>query len=78
MPEDQEHPGDELLTIAEVCERFDISRTTLHRMRARGGFPDAELSPGSTRPRFRESAVRAFIAAHPKRPGARTDLQAPD
>ncbi|MFB7574668.1 helix-turn-helix transcriptional regulator [Streptomyces sp. NPDC057611] len=73
-----EHPDDgrdELLTIGQIIQRFGVSRQTLHRWRARGRFPAPEPSPGSTRMAWRESKVAAFIAANPKRPGARTDLQ---
>jgi predicted DNA-binding transcriptional regulator AlpA len=77
VPEDQERPDDELLSIAGVCERFGVSRTTLHRLRASGRFPAPEPTQGSTRTRWRASAVAAYFDANPKRPGARTDLQDP-
>lgn len=67
---------DELLTIAEIVERFGISRQALHRLRARGIFPAPESETGSTRLRWKASAVEAHFAAHPKRPGRRTDLDA--
>lgn len=72
-----EHPDDgrdELLTITQILQRFHVSRQTLHRWRARGLFPAPEPNPGSTRMKWRESQVAAFIASNPKRPGARTDL----
>lgn len=71
----QEEGVDPLLSIAEIVKRFDVSRQTIHRQRARGLFPDPEPVSGSTRLRWRESKIAAWIAANPKRPGARTDLQ---
>jgi predicted DNA-binding transcriptional regulator AlpA len=72
-----EHPEeerDQLLTITQIIQRFGVSRQTLHRWRSRGLFPEPESPAGSTPFRWRESRVAAFIAANPKRPGARTDL----
>jgi excisionase family DNA binding protein len=66
--------GEELLTIKEIAEEFGISRQALHRLRSRGVFPSPVMTGGSTRLRFERSAVEAYFAAHPKRPGRRTDL----
>jgi predicted DNA-binding transcriptional regulator AlpA len=76
--EHQSDRRDELLTIAQIMQRFGVSRQTLHRWRSRGLFPAPEPNPGSTRMKWRESKVAAFIAANPKRPGTRTDLQSRD
>lgn len=67
--------GDKLLTIAEIVRTFQVSRQTLHTARLSGKFPPPEPAPGSTRLRWRESAVAAFFAEHPKRQGERTDLK---
>lgn len=64
-----------MLTIAQITQRFPVSRQTVHRLRARGLFPAPEPNPGSTRMKWRESKVAAYFAANPLRPGARTDLQ---
>lgn len=72
-----EHPttgGDELLSLAQIVQRYGVSRTTLHTWRSQGAFPAPEQSPGSTRLRWRQSAVDAFFATNPKRQGARTDI----
>lgn len=66
---------DELLTIADIVERFGISRQALYGLRSRGVFPAPEPGPGSTRLRWRESVVTAYFRANPKRPGRRTDLE---
>lgn len=74
----EEHPQegrDDLLTLAQISDRFGVSRQTVHTARQRGTFPAPEAAPGSTRLRWRESAVAAYFDAHPKRPGARTDLK---
>lgn len=73
----EEHPPegrDELLSLAQITQRFEVSRQTVHKARTRGEFPAPEPQPGSTRLRWRQSVVAAYFAAHPKRPGARTDL----
>ncbi|MFZ3473123.1 helix-turn-helix transcriptional regulator [Streptomyces sp. 4.24] len=78
MPNTPEEKGDrELLTMAQIMERFDISRTTLHSLRKRGQFPPSEVEPGSTRQRWDAVVVAAYFEAHPKRPGRRTDLEDP-
>lgn len=69
--------GDELLTLSQISVRFDVSRQTLHAARQRGDFPAPESTAGSTRLRWRDSAVAAYFAANPKRPGARSDLKPP-
>ncbi|WP_373305524.1 helix-turn-helix transcriptional regulator [Streptomyces inusitatus] len=69
--------GDDLLSLAQIKQRFGVSRTTIHGWRARGDFPDPEPTPGSTRLRWRESAVARFMENNPKRQGARTDLKSP-
>lgn len=65
---------DELMTIAEIVERFGVSRMTLHTARKTGAFPAPEATPGSTRLRWRSTVVAAYFEEHPKRPGRRTDL----
>lgn len=61
-----------LLTVPEIVEKHGISRQTIHAYRQRGTFPQpAPEQGGSTRLRFREDEVDAFIAANPKRPGRR-------
>ncbi|MFE3378771.1 helix-turn-helix transcriptional regulator [Streptomyces anulatus] len=74
----EEHPqdgSDELLTLAQISDRFEVSRQTVHTARQRGVFPAPEPVLGSTRLRWRQSAVEEYFAANPKRPGTRTDLQ---
>lgn len=68
--------GDELLSIAQITQRFNVSRTTLHTWRSQGVFPPPEPTVGSTRLRWKESVVSAFFATSPKAQGARTDLRA--
>lgn len=67
--------GDELLTITEISQRFEISRQALHVLRSKGVFPEPAPTRGSTRLKWREADVRAYFQAHPKRPGTRTDLR---
>jgi predicted DNA-binding transcriptional regulator AlpA len=77
-PVSDEHPTggqDTLLSLAQITQRFGVSRTTLHTLRSQGVFPDPETVPGSTRLRWRESAVAAYFEANPLRQGARTDLR---
>lgn len=71
----EEGREDELLTITQITQRFGVSRQTVHTLRIQGVFPEPESVPGSTRQKWRESAVAAFFANNPKRPGARTDLK---
>src|SRR5690606_22044402 len=52
-----EHPttgGDELLSLAQIVQRYGVSRTTLHTWRSQGVFPAPEQAPGSTRLRWRK------------------------
>lgn len=62
------------MTIAEIVERFGVSRQTLHRLRARGVFPTPVAPSGSTRLRWREDEVVQYFDENPKKPGRRTDL----
>lgn len=73
MPENPKREGSpRLLTVPEIVEKHGISRQTIHAYRQRGVFPQpAPEQGGSTRLRFREDEVDAFIAANPKRPGGR-------
>jgi len=68
------------MTIAEICAEHGVSRQTLHAIRANpdSGFPEGVVEKGSTRPKYRRSAVAAYFEAHPLRPGRRTDLERPD
>ncbi|MFE5658345.1 hypothetical protein ACFQ9H_19410 [Streptomyces sp. NPDC056517] len=72
--------GDEPMTIAEICAAHGVSRQTLHKLRAdpASGFPEPVLVAGSTRAKYPRAAVAAYFAAHPLRPGRRTDLQPGD
>lgn len=79
MPNTPEEEGArELLTIAEIVERFGVSRTTLHAARRRGAFPSPTQPPESTRNLYDADEVAAYFAANPKRPGRRTDLEGPE
>jgi transposase-like protein len=68
------------MTIAEICAEHGVSRQTLHRLRADpgSGFPEPLVIPGSTRAKYPRAAVAAYFAAHPLRPGRRTDLESDD
>lgn len=66
---------DPWLSLSQISIRFNVSRTYVHNLRARGEFPASESLPGSTREFWRESVVAAFFKANPKRQGARTDLR---
>lgn len=68
---------DSLMSIAEICAEHGVSRQTLHTIRADpdSGFPGPVIEPGSTRQRYRRSAVAAYFADRPLRPGRRTDLE---
>ncbi len=71
QPDGQEVP--ELLTIAEIANRFDVSRQTVHNLRRRGVFPPAQLAENSTRVRFDAVAVAAYFKANPKQPGKKIE-----
>ncbi len=71
QPEGQEVP--ELLTIAEIADRFEVSRQTVHNLRRRGVFPPAQLAENSTRVRFDAAAVKAYFEANPKQPGKKIE-----
>lgn len=79
MPEEPTTPksGDDLLSIAEICDEYGVSRQALHARRAdpAGGFPEGVVPPGSTRAKYRRSDLDSYFAAHPVAPGRRTDLQ---
>jgi len=81
VPENPKREGSpRLLTVPEIVEKHGISRQTIHAYRQRGVFPQpAPEQGGSTRLRFREDEVDAFVAANPKRPGGRprTDPETP-
>ncbi|MEU2730087.1 helix-turn-helix domain-containing protein [Streptomyces griseoviridis] len=64
------------MTVKEIAEEHDVSRVSIHTYRRRGTFPKPIEGEGSTRLRFRSDEVAAFFAAHPKKPGKRTDLPA--
>lgn len=63
--------GGESLTLAEICKRYDVSRTLLHTYRTRGDFPEPISTPGSTRLRYDAADVAAFFERTPKRQGKR-------
>ncbi|MER7350946.1 hypothetical protein ABT390_36685 [Streptomyces aurantiacus] len=80
MPEEPTTPpksGDDLLSIAQICTDYGVSRQTLHNRRAdpKGEFPKGVIEPGSTRPRFRRGDLDAYFGKHPVTPGRRTDLE---
>ncbi|MFD0078204.1 hypothetical protein ACFVIY_37885 [Streptomyces sp. NPDC127166] len=68
------------MTITQICDEHGVSRQTLHKLRAdaASGFPAPITVPGSTRAVYPRAAVAAYFAAHPLRPGRRTDLQSND
>lgn len=53
-----EPASDRLVTINDVCERLDISRTTVYQMRKRGALKAVQIG-GAVR--FREEDVNALI-----------------
>lgn len=63
----------ELLSIAEIAERHNVSRQTIHNLRRRGAFPDPESVPGSTRLRWNADAVDAYFEANPSQPGKKIE-----
>lgn len=78
MPNESMTPdgGDEPMTIAEICAEHEVSRQTLHAIRANpeSGFPDPVRTVGSTRLRYPRRLVAAYFEDHPLRPGHRTDI----
>ncbi|WP_405991080.1 hypothetical protein [Streptomyces sp. NBC_00986] len=79
MPEEPTTPksGDDLLSIAQICADYGITRQTLHDRRTApdSGFPEGVGQPGSTRVKWRRRDLDTYFAAHPVSPGRRTDLQ---
>ena len=76
MPETPDpERSEETVTLAEILERHDVSRSLLHTYRARGDFPQPLPAAGSTRLRFNAREVEEFFEKNPKRPGKRTDLE---
>lgn len=74
MPNNPEPEGGaRLMTVAEIAERYGVSRQTVHSYRRRGDFPQPVQGEGSTRLRFRAGEVAAFFAKNPKQQGRRTD-----
>lgn len=69
--EEQEVP--ELLSIAEIADRFDVSRQTVHNLRRRGVFPPGQMAQNSTRLVFDAATVRAYFEANPKQPGKKIE-----
>lgn len=63
----------ELLTIAEIADRFQVSRQTVHNLRRRGVFPEGQMAPNSTRLVFDAAAVEAYFKANPKQPGKKIE-----
>lgn len=63
----------ELLTIAEIADRFDVSRQTVHNLRRKGVFPEGQMASNSTRLVFDAAAVAAYFEANPKQPGKKIE-----
>jgi hypothetical protein len=75
-PETKGHPDP--MTISEIAEMVGRSRQLVHRLAANDpAFPDVVKEPGSTRPRYRRSAVAEFWAAREAglQQGRRTDIE---
>jgi predicted DNA-binding transcriptional regulator AlpA len=66
------------MTTSEIAAEHGVSRQSIHAYRRSGAFPRPVEGEGSTRPRFRADEVAAYFAAHPPRPGKRTDLSSRD
>ncbi|MFE7866527.1 helix-turn-helix transcriptional regulator [Streptomyces bacillaris] len=75
MSEEHRESEDRLLTLSQISAEFGVSRQTLHTARTRGAFPAPVAEQGSTRLRWKESAVADYFRAHPKRQGHRSDLE---
>jgi excisionase family DNA binding protein len=61
MPADPT-PDALLLSVADVCRRLSIGRTTLHAMTRTGRFPLAPIHLGRA-VRFKASELEAWVAA---------------
>ncbi|MFD5838202.1 hypothetical protein ACFWHV_32335 [Streptomyces collinus] len=78
MPEEPTTPksGDDLLSIAQICSEYKITRQAVHARRADSGgeWPEGVTQPGSTRMKWRRRDLDRYFVAHPVAPGRRTDL----
>ena len=59
---------DRLITVADVCERLNISRAKLYRMMRNGEFPPP-LKVGSQSVRWPQSELDEFLAELPRATG---------
>jgi len=72
-PQEKEEP--ELLSIAQIAARFEVSRQTVHNLRRRGVFPAPEIVENSTRVRWKADVVKAYFDANPKQPGKKIETR---
>ena len=72
MPETPDpERSEETVTLAEILERHDVSRSLLHTYRKRPDFPRPLPAAGSTRLRFNAREIADFFEKNPKRQGQR-------
>lgn len=70
MPENPEHEGGpRLLTIDQIAEEHEVSRSALHTYRRSGTFPQPVPVEGTTRVLFDAGEVAAWFEANPKQQG---------